>query len=229
GLAADEPARERRAAVVEDLRKRLVPMHPPGLLGPEAFAIPDRARVELGIGLHRRLRDIGARTLPLRRRPGYLRRLLIAPRILSTGRSICSRRQAACRKGSMRRSTSAEASPSCSALAYSKVSTAFSMSAGIPPEWAGAAGAAAGAAGGADGVSRKSKDGMPIDGAAWEATAAAGTAWGAGAGAVPTDGTPCAARSRRCTAAFISSSIDPALSCPRDAMPTLVLIRSTWS
>src|SRR6185369_13359925 len=46
GFGADEPAGERRLAVVEDLVPGFVPMDPPGLVGPEGFPVFYRALVE---------------------------------------------------------------------------------------------------------------------------------------------------------------------------------------
>src|SRR6266568_1446709 len=51
GLAADEPPRERRLRVVEDLRERLVPVDELGLLAPERLGLQG-ALVELWIGRH---------------------------------------------------------------------------------------------------------------------------------------------------------------------------------
>src|SRR5207302_10458996 len=52
GLAADEPARERRPRVVEDLAERLVPMDQLRLLTPETLAVLDRTAVESGVARH---------------------------------------------------------------------------------------------------------------------------------------------------------------------------------
>src|SRR6185503_10976960 len=49
---ADEPARERRLRVVEDLPVRLVPVDQPRLLGPEPLAVLDRAAVEIPVARH---------------------------------------------------------------------------------------------------------------------------------------------------------------------------------
>src|SRR5205085_3658611 len=54
GLATDEPARERRAAVVAHLLERPVPVHQARLLGPEAIAVAERAAVEVGVAGHGR-------------------------------------------------------------------------------------------------------------------------------------------------------------------------------
>src|SRR6187401_2114344 len=53
GYAADDPARERRLGIVEDLAERLVPVHELRLLGPEALAIRDRAAVKVPVARHR--------------------------------------------------------------------------------------------------------------------------------------------------------------------------------
>ena len=56
GLPADEPARERRMAVVADLVERPLPVDQRGLLAPEAVAVGDRASVELSVAGHHHLR-----------------------------------------------------------------------------------------------------------------------------------------------------------------------------
>jgi len=53
GLAADEPARERRPRIIEHLLVGPAPVDQLGLLGPERFAVLDRAPVELAIRRHR--------------------------------------------------------------------------------------------------------------------------------------------------------------------------------
>jgi hypothetical protein len=52
GLAADEPFAERRLGVLENLAEGLVPVDAPGLLGPEALGILERARMEFLVGRH---------------------------------------------------------------------------------------------------------------------------------------------------------------------------------
>ena len=52
GLAAHEPAAERRPAGVQDLRRRLVPVDQAGLLGPEGFGMLQGAAVEFGVAGH---------------------------------------------------------------------------------------------------------------------------------------------------------------------------------
>src|SRR5438477_11903458 len=49
GLAADEPARERRPRIVEHLLAGAMPVDQLRLLGPETFTVLDRAPVELTI------------------------------------------------------------------------------------------------------------------------------------------------------------------------------------
>jgi hypothetical protein len=51
GQAALEPARKRRVVVIADAVKRLVPVHQPGLFGPERVSIGDRALVKGGEAL----------------------------------------------------------------------------------------------------------------------------------------------------------------------------------
>src|ERR1700694_6007583 len=52
GLPADKPARERRARRVAGLLERALPVDEPGLLGPEALAVLERAAVELAVRRH---------------------------------------------------------------------------------------------------------------------------------------------------------------------------------
>ena len=59
GGAADEPARERRVAVVAHLREGRVPLDQLGLLGPEGVAVFERAAMEVGIGHQGGLRRWG--------------------------------------------------------------------------------------------------------------------------------------------------------------------------
>src|SRR5207247_3543028 len=121
GFSADEPSCEGRPAVVEHLHGRLLPVHELRLLRPETFLVLDGAPVEFAVSRHR-----------LRFGPchPYFGRFLSAWVILSSGSSTLRRRHTARRKGSIRRSISLAASPSCCASACSMTCTARSMSPG---------------------------------------------------------------------------------------------------
>src|SRR5439155_356182 len=85
GPAADEPAGEWRARIVEHALERRLPVNALRLMRPEILRVFDRAPVEFPVGRHFYL--------------GLLRIVLI----LSTGSSILIRLKAACKKGSKRR------------------------------------------------------------------------------------------------------------------------------
>src|SRR5258706_4233579 len=119
GLAADEPAGERRPGIVEHLIERPVPVNELRLLGPEALPVLDRAPVEVPVGRH-----------------SYFL-VFSSAAILSHGRSMLARLNAPCRNGSRRRRTSLEAPPRRSAFARSNTLSAVSMSPGRPAGLAG--------------------------------------------------------------------------------------------
>ena len=52
GLAAHEPARKRRLAVIADLVERSMPVDQRGLFGPEAIAVGQRALMEIRVARH---------------------------------------------------------------------------------------------------------------------------------------------------------------------------------
>src|SRR5207248_2800396 len=129
GFSADEPAGERRPAVVEHFAGRPLPVHELRLLGPEALFVLDGPPVEFAVSRHR------VRPLPR----FYFGRFLSAWVILSSGSSTLRRRHTARRKGSIRRSISLAASPSRCASACSMTCTARSRSSGTLTGFSGLA------------------------------------------------------------------------------------------
>src|SRR5437762_13888369 len=71
GAAADEPARKRRPAVIEHLRKRRLPFDQRRPFAPERTAVMERAAICFGVFAHPASRIESSRqTSPLHRAPG---------------------------------------------------------------------------------------------------------------------------------------------------------------